>query len=58
MPHMSRRLFLTSAAAAASLRAAPQAAITLAKSPPARRVLELVYDKSMGMMRAVERVVH
>jgi hypothetical protein len=25
--------------------------------PPARRILTLVYDKSLGMMRAIDRLV-
>ncbi len=54
MADMNRRLFLASAAAAASVRSVPK----LAGSPPARRILTLVYDKSLGMMRAIERVVH
>jgi len=54
MIDMNRRLFLASAAGAATLRVVPQ----IAKAPPARRILTLVYDKALGMMRAVERVVH
>lgn len=54
MPNMNRRVFLASAAAAASVRAVPGA---LSKAG-GRRILTLVYDKSLGMMRAVERVVH
>ena len=50
--HLKRRQFLIGASAAATLRSVP----TLSK-PPARRVLTLVYDKSLGMMRAIERVV-
>lgn len=53
MPQMNRRMFLASSAAAASLRAVPQ----IAKAPPARRILTLVYDKSLGMMRAIDRIV-
>ncbi len=54
MTDMNRRLFLASAAGAATLRGLPK----LATTPPARRILTLVYDKSLGMMRAIERVVH
>ena len=40
-------------AAAGALRGV---GVTVAK-PPMRRILTLVYDKSLGMMRAVERLV-
>ena len=49
---LNRRHFLIGASAAGTLRVLP----ALPKAP-ARRVLTLVYDKSLGMMRAVERVV-
>ena len=49
---LSRRGFLVSAAAAAGVRTVP-----VLSRAPARRVLTLVYDKSLGMMRAVDRVV-
>ena len=49
----TRRGFLATTGAAAGARiAAP-----LARSGGGRRVLTLVYDKSLGMMRAVERIV-
>ncbi|MHA6266962.1 Tat pathway signal protein [Aliiroseovarius sp. CAU 1755] len=54
---MNRRLFLASAAAAGATRGLPQIASKAVSSPPMRRVLTLVYDKSLGMMRAVERLV-
>ncbi|MEJ6399447.1 Tat pathway signal protein [Yoonia sp. 208BN28-4] len=50
--NLSRRGFLATGAAAAGMRAVPQAA-----KPNGRRILTLVYDKALGMMRAVERVV-
>lgn len=53
MPNLSRRVFLASSLAAGSLKIVPQ----VAKAPPARRVLTLVYDKSIGAMRAIDRVV-
>ena len=53
MPEISRRMFIATAAAAGSLRALPAL-----KSPPVRRVLTLVYDKSLGAMRAVDRVIN
>ncbi|HGG05737.1 MAG TPA: Tat pathway signal protein, partial [Aliiroseovarius sp.] len=42
-----------SAAAASSVRSLPK----IASSPQARRILTVVYDKSLGMMRAIDRVV-
>ncbi|WP_135501412.1 Tat pathway signal protein [Roseovarius aestuariivivens] len=53
MPDLTRRGFIAASLAAGGLRALPVAL----KQPPARRILTLVYDKSIGMMRAVERVV-
>jgi len=49
----SRRGFLATAGATLGLRAA----VPLARSASGRRVLHLVYDKSLGMMRAVDRIV-
>lgn len=51
MPNLTRRSFIASAIAAGSLRAVP--AIALRQ----KRILTLVYDKSLGMMRAVDRLV-
>ena len=50
---LNRRVFLAGCASATALRAVPVAM----KSAPAKRVLTLVYDKSIGAMRAVDRVV-
>ena len=50
---LSRRGFLASTGAAVAIRAVPQ----VATKTGGRRVLTLVYDKALGMMRAVERVV-
>ncbi len=50
---LSRRGFIVGAAAAGAARGMPQ---VLAKTG-GKRVLTLVYDKALGMMRAVERVV-
>lgn len=47
---LSRRGFLAATGAAVTVRTVP----VVAKQ---RRILTLVYDKSLGMMRAVERVV-
>jgi hypothetical protein len=54
MPNMNRRVFFASAVAAASVRTLP----SVVSKASGRRILTLVYDKSLGMMRAVERVVH
>lgn len=53
MTKLNRRTFLAGIAAASSVRVVP----VVIKSAPAKRVLTLVYDKSLGMMRAVDRVV-
>ncbi|WP_299024089.1 twin-arginine translocation signal domain-containing protein [uncultured Sulfitobacter sp.] len=53
MAKLTRRGFIGTAAAAGALRGA---GVALGK-PSMRRILTLVYDKSLGMMRAVERVV-
>lgn len=53
MAKLTRRGFISTAVAAGALRGA---GVTLAR-PPMRRILTLVYDKSLGMMRAVERLV-
>ena len=53
MPNLSRRGFLAATAAAGVVRVIP----TVATKPPARRILTLVYDKSLGMMRAIDRLV-
>ena len=53
MPNLTRRRFIAATIAAGSIRAVPQ----IATKPPARRILTLVYDKSLGMMRAIDRLV-
>lgn len=53
MTRLTRRSFLASAAATGAATSLPKITV----SPPARRVLTLVYDKSLGMMRAIDRVV-
>ena len=50
---MTRRGFLAATAAAGAARSIP----TLATRSGGRRILTLVYDKSLGMMRAVDRLV-
>lgn len=51
---LTRRGFLATSVAAGAVRGLP----TIATRLGGRRILTLVYDKSLGMMRAVERVVH
>ncbi len=53
MPNFTRRGFIAATLATGAVRAVP--AITARTG--GRRILTLVYDKSLGMMRAVERVV-
>ena len=53
MPNLSRRSFIAATLAAGTLRAVP----TITTRSGGRRILTLVYDKSLGMMRAVERMV-
>ena len=50
---MNRRSFLAVSVAAGASKALPN----LANKPAAKRVLTLVYDRSLGMMRAIDRVV-
>ncbi|MDJ0820766.1 MAG: Tat pathway signal protein [Paracoccaceae bacterium] len=51
MPNLSRRGFLAATLAAGSLRGVPRIALR------EKRVLTLVYDKALGAMRAIDRVV-
>lgn len=53
MTNLTRRGFIAATAAAGAVRVVP----TLAGKPQGRYVLKLIYDKSLGMMRAVERLV-
>jgi hypothetical protein len=57
MTQLNRRRFLATAVAATTMRSLPPVAAAL-KTQPARRVLTLVYDKSIGAMRAIDRIVH
>jgi len=50
---MKRRAFLTGCGSVFALRGVPMAM----KPTGGRRVLTLVYDKSLGMMRAIDRIV-
>ncbi|MEM6305520.1 MAG: Tat pathway signal protein [Pseudomonadota bacterium] len=53
MANFTRRGFPISAAAASTARGLPQVAV----KPAARRILTLVYDRRLGMMRAIDRLV-
>lgn len=53
MTRLTRRRFLASAAATGAVTTLPKMAVP----PPGRRVLTLVYDKTLGMMRAIDQVV-
>ncbi len=53
MSNLSRRGFIAVTLAAGAARAVPM----ITRHPSSRRILTLVYDKGLGMMRAVERVV-
>jgi hypothetical protein len=55
MAKLTRRGFIAGTVAATTLRATP--VVTKLAPQGGKRILTLVYDKSMGMMRAVERVV-
>lgn len=54
MPKLNRRAHRAVAASGAAARGLPR----LAKTPGGKRVLTLVYDKTLGAMRAVDRVVN
>lgn len=53
MPNLNRRMFIAAAASGVAARGLP----TLTSKVGGKRVLTLVYDKSLGMMRAIDRVV-
>lgn len=50
---LTRRTFILTTAAAAGARFVPN----VARSPKARHIVTLVYDKGLGMMRVIDRVV-
>lgn len=50
---MKRRTFLAAGSSVAALKLLPK----LTKTAPGKRVLTLVYDRSIGAMRAIDRVV-
>lgn len=53
MPQLTRRGFMAATLASGAARVVP---IALKARKP-RVILELIYDKGLGMLRAVERVV-
>lgn len=53
MPKLTRRGFIAATGAATLVRGAAP----LARAGSGRRILTLVYDKGLGMMRAVESIV-
>ncbi len=53
MPDLTRRGFIAATLASGALRALPGVTTRVG----GRRILTLVYDKSLGMMRAVDRLV-
>ncbi len=50
---ITRRGLLATASAASAIKFLPN----IAKSPPAKRILTVYYDKTIGAMRALDRVV-
>lgn len=57
MPKLTRRGFIAATCAAGATRALPTLTTRLAPHLGGKRILTLVYDKSIGAMRAVERLV-
>jgi hypothetical protein len=58
MPRPKNRLTRRGLIAASSDALSVRSIAPLARSGSGRRILTLVYDKSLTVMRAVERVVH
>ena len=56
-PTLTRRGFLATCLAAASARALPPVAERVLPQLRQKRILTLVYDKSVGAMRAIDRIV-
>lgn len=52
MPNLNRRAFLAVTASGVAARGLPK----LAANAGGKRILTLVYDKSIGAMRAIDRV--
>jgi hypothetical protein len=57
MTKLTRRGFLAATAAAGAVRFVPSGIGIAAKASRGRWIVKLVYDKGLGMMRAVERFV-
>lgn len=53
MANLTRRTFMASTIAATAVRVAPISGT----KPAARRIVTLVYDKSLRMMRLIDRAV-
>jgi hypothetical protein len=53
MAKLTRRSFIAVTLAAGAARSLP----AVATKTPARHIVTLVYDKSLGMMRAIDRLV-
>lgn len=53
MAKLTRRGFIAASIAAGTVRTLPQ----IAAKGGTRRILTLAYDKGLGMMRAIEKVV-
>lgn len=54
MSKLNRRAFLAVTASGVAARGLPR----VSKAPGGKRVLTLVYDKTLGAMRAIDRVVN
>ena len=57
MTKLTRRGFMAATAAAGAVRFVPAGVGAVANASRGRWVVKLVYDKALGMMRAVERFV-
>lgn len=57
MAKLTRRGFMAATAAAGAVRFVPAGISIAAKATQGRWIVKLVYDKGLGMMRAVERFV-
>lgn len=57
MPNMTRRGFIAASAAASTVRFIPAGAGAIGHARRGKWIVKMVYDKSLGMMRVVERFV-
>lgn len=53
MAKLTRRSFIAATLAAATVRSLPM----IATKAPVRHVVTLVYDKGLGMMRVIDKVI-